>query len=81
MKLVDAVVAAFAAGGQSLPYPIGHTYLQALSILLMESIFVRDFSVAEHDIDRIMFRKLDGEAMPIGGHVANDPLSAALEGG
>jgi asparagine synthase (glutamine-hydrolysing) len=64
MKLVDAAVA---AGGRSLPYPMGHTYLQALSILLMESIFVRDFRVAEHDIDRIMFRKLDGEAMPSGG--------------
>ncbi len=63
-KLVDAVTA---AGGRSLPYPVGHTYLQALSILLMEEIFVRDFSVAEHDIDAIMLRKLDGETMPIGG--------------
>ena len=67
MKLVDAAVA---AGGRSLPYPLGHTYLQALSILLMESIFVRDFSVAEHDIDRIMFRKLDGEAMRAHGKAA-----------
>jgi asparagine synthase (glutamine-hydrolysing) len=63
-KLVGAVTA---AGGRSLPYPMGHTYLQALSILLMEGIFVRDFSVAGHDIDRIMFRKLDGEAMPADG--------------
>lgn len=77
-KLVDAVVA---AGGRSLPYPVGHTYLQALSILLMEEIFVRDFSVPEHDIDRIMFRRLDGEAIAIGGPPPDEPACAASQHG
>lgn len=44
-------------------YPDTHAYLHLLSILLMEEIFIRGFSVPDADIDRILRKQIDGEEL------------------
>jgi asparagine synthase (glutamine-hydrolysing) len=49
--------------GGEINYPATHAYLHLLSILLMEEIFTRGFSVPDADIDRILRKRIDGEEL------------------
>jgi asparagine synthase (glutamine-hydrolysing) len=49
--------------GGEINYPDTHAYLHLLSILLMEEIFTRGFSVPDADIDRILRKRIDGEEL------------------
>lgn len=50
--------------GTTVPYPSSHAYLHVLSILLLEQMFVREFRIADADIDRTLVQCLDGDVMP-----------------
>jgi asparagine synthase (glutamine-hydrolysing) len=62
---VTDLVARLGRAGGGISSTDSHAYLHVLSILLLEEIFVRNFRVPDTDIDRIMFKRVNGEDLPM----------------